>query len=86
MQVYKKCFFFKKNLLSEVQNKNKPIYIKNRNLTIIPEYTNLIFYVYNGKTFLKLNIKSKMVGFKFGEFVFTRKRHQFKVKKNKKKK
>jgi len=36
------------------------------------------FLVYNGKSFYKLIISKEMVGYRFGEFVFTRKFFKFK--------
>ena len=70
--------FFKVNLIT----KNEWIQIYNKNLTILPEYINSIVNIYNGKKFIKLKINEKMIGFKFGEFINTRKKHIYK-KKNK---
>jgi len=68
--------FFKVNLLNE----KKWIKIDNKNLTIIPEYINYFVNVYNGKTFINIKINEKMIGFKFGEFINTRKKHIYKKK------
>ena len=70
--------FFKVNLISTNQ-KWIPIY--NKNLTILPEYINHFVNVYNGKTFINIKITEKMIGFKFGEFINTRKKHIYKKKK-----
>ena len=70
--------FFKVNFL-----KKKWIKITNKNLTILPEYNNYSVSVYNGKNFINLIINNKMIGFKFGEFINTRKKHIYKYKKNK---
>lgn len=56
--------------------------ITNKNLTILPEYSNRSVSIYNGKIFINLEINDKMIGFKFGEFINTRKKHIYK-KKNK---
>ena len=69
--------FFKVNLLK----KKKWIKITNKNLTILPEYNQRTVNVYNGKIFITLEINDKMIGFKFGEFINTRKKHIYKKKK-----
>jgi ribosomal protein S19 len=69
--------FFKVNLLK----KKKLIKIYNKNLTILPEYFYNFLNIYNGKTFINIKINEKMIGFKFGEFVNTRKKHIYKKKK-----
>ena len=48
------------------------IFIWNRNLSIIPQYVNKIFYIYNGMRFFKLRVVPAMIGYKFGSFSFTR--------------
>ena len=68
--------FFKLNLIQN--QKWKQIY--NKNLIILPEYNNEIIHVYNGKTFIPIKIKEQMIGFKFGEFIYTRKKHVYKKK------
>lgn len=69
--------FFKVNFLKKKQYTK----IINKNLTILPEYNNYSVSVYNGKHFINLIIKDKMFGFKFGEFINTRKKHIYKKKK-----
>ena len=64
--------------------KPKPIFILNRSLPIIKEYTGLTFFIYNGKSFIETVISFDMIGHKFGEFAGTRKLHKY-VKKKKKK-
>lgn len=70
--------FFRVNLIEE---KDKWIKIDNKNLIILPEYINKNVNVYNGKTFVNINITEKMIGYKFGEFINTRKKHIYKKKK-----
>lgn len=72
--------FFKVNLIKNIKNKQW-IKIYNKNLTILPEYINHFVNVYNGRTFINLKINEKMVGYKFGEFINTRKKHIYKKKK-----
>lgn len=69
--------FFKLNFLK----KKKWMKITNKNLTILPEYNNRSVSIYNGKIFINLIINEKMIGFKFGEFINTRKKHIYKKKK-----
>ena len=58
-------------------NKNK-IKIFNKSLIILPEYINKTVFVYNGKKFIKLIIQENMIGYKFGEFIHTRARYNYK--------
>lgn len=70
--------FFKINLLKK---KQKWIKIHNKNLIILPEYINRFINIYNGKTFINIKITEKMIGYKFGNFIHTRKKHIYKKKK-----
>lgn len=67
--------FFKVNI-----KKKKWIKIYNKSFLILPEYINYSINIYNGKIFVKLKITIDMVGFKIGEFIYTKKRHIFKKK------
>jgi ribosomal protein S19 len=69
--------FFKVHLIKNKQY----IKIYNKNLTILPEYIDHFVNVYNGKNFVNLKINQKMIGYKFGEFINTRKKHIYKKKK-----
>jgi len=62
-------------------NKKKKIKLFNKNLIILPEHLNRTFKVYNGKTFIILTIKDSMIGYKFGEFIYTRSKYKYKKKK-----
>ena len=55
-------------------NLQKPITIFSRNSTIFPAFVGITFSVYNGKKFVNIQIYETMVGSKFGDFVFTRKK------------
>ena len=59
--------------------------IYNRSLIILPSFEDKVFFIYNGKIFIKLRITKEMIGHKFGEFSFTRKKPIFRSKKKKKK-
>lgn len=69
----------KKNNLSF--NKTKGSYTKikmSRNTTIVPEFVERTLRIHNGKTWAEITVKEEMIGYKFGEFSFTRKRFSFK--------
>ena len=70
--------FIQKGLIKETK---KIIFLLKKDLLILPEYVNRFFNVYNGKTFIKLKIQEGMVGYRFGEFINTRKKHIYKKKK-----
>ena len=82
----KKFPYIQKKLLVEffkVRNNNKKIvYTHSRKSTIIREFVGYSFFVYNGKTFIKVLITDEMVGYKLGEFSPTRKRFSFKKQKS----
>jgi len=54
------------------------VYKKNKIIT--PMHLNKKFLIYNGKDFQKLIVSKDMLGYKFGEFVMTRKIVTFKKK------
>lgn len=53
--------------------------ISNSSYIILPHFIGLTFKLYNGKSYTKIVVKENMVGYKFGEFLKTRK--EFKHKK-----
>jgi small subunit ribosomal protein S19 len=46
--------------------------LKKRNDQIFSEDTGKKFVIHNGRTYIKVKVKTVMVGHKFGEFVLTR--------------
>lgn len=60
----KKFVFLKKNKI-----------VINRNIQIVPKFVGFNFNVYNGKNFINLTVKEKMIGHKFGEFCLTKFKH-----------
>ena len=62
-------------------NIKKNTVICSRNLIITPNLIGLNFLVHNGKNLLRVKILEDMIGHKFGEFSFTRKKFSFKKKK-----
>jgi small subunit ribosomal protein S19 len=76
-----KGFFFKKFLLKKTPHK-----IWSRSCSIPFHCVGKKVLVYNGKEFKKIFVTREKVGYKFGEFAFTRKftRKTSKIKKQKK--
>lgn len=64
-------------------DKKKIVKLFSKNTTILPEYIDYTFNVYNGKNFIKIKVTEPMIGYCFGEFIYTRTQHQFKKKKKK---
>lgn len=63
---------------------NKKIYIYNRGSIITSIFLNKRVYIHNGMIFIPVFIKQTMIGFKFGEFAYTRQKFVYKqTKKNK---
>lgn len=69
--------------LEQSNDKKKPIYLTSRNSDILPKFVGLEFKVHNGKKYVTVNVLNTMVGYKFGEFVPTRARFNFKKKSKK---
>ncbi len=51
----------------------QPLRTKQRSITITANTANKIIKVHNGYGFKRVILKDTMIGFKFGEFVFTKK-------------
>ena len=64
---------------------SKKRYIKSKASRIAPILTKKVIYIHGGKLFHKRLINRWMVGYRFGEFVWTRKVAIYKVKQQKKK-
>lgn len=71
------------SLLKKILNKSgkKDIIIRDLNLFIDESFIGKKVKLYTGLTFLPIVINKFMVGFKFGQFVFSRKRLKHKKKK-----
>ena len=65
--------FVKKFILKDSFILKKKTKIWSRNSSIPFFLINKFVFVYNGKFFKKLYISREKIGFKFGEFVFTKK-------------
>jgi small subunit ribosomal protein S19 len=70
--------------LQTLKNKNMVIKTYFRKLEITRDLIGYTFMVYNGNSFRKITIQSKMIGHKLGEFSPTRKKPSTKKKKKKK--
>ena len=55
------------------KNKSKNIKIIERNSVITSEFLNKKVSIYNGKVFINVFIDKNKIGYKFGEFAYTRK-------------
>ncbi len=55
------------------QNRQKPIRTHVREAMILPSWIGMMFEVYNGKEFQKVQITANMLGHRLGEFAFTTK-------------
>lgn len=81
-----KGHFIDKYLLSPKFNKSKKRVIWSRNSTIPESLVGKPVFIHNGKDLIKSFITREKVGFKFGQFAYTRKftRKQNKIKNQKK--
>ena len=61
-----------KDILIARKKKKRYLKIYDKGLYIMPFFIGLTLQVYNGKKFIKLKVTDNMVGYKIGEFVFTR--------------
>jgi len=59
----------------------KTFLVYKKNKVITSKHLNKKFLIYNGKDFQKLIVSKNMLGYKFGEFVMTRKIVTFKKNK-----
>jgi small subunit ribosomal protein S19 len=76
---------WKGNFLKKYLLKKTPKKIWSRNSVIPFSFVGQKFLVYNGKEFKKIYISREKVGYKFGDFSFTRKfTKKIKLLKNKK--
>jgi len=57
---------------ASLSGKKTIINIRSRKTVILPDFVGLTFGVYNGKTYVSVNVSEGMVGCKFGEYSPTR--------------
>lgn len=53
-------------------NKNKPIRTHQRDIVIVPGMVDMKIHVYNGRSFISVDIIGEMLGHRLGEFALTR--------------
>lgn len=61
-----------KILRGHKKKRTRNIVFAKRSTTILRSYIGFAFGIYSGRRFKVIKITSKMIGHKFGEFVFTR--------------
>ena len=52
--------------------KKKPVKTHHRDLVVVPQMIGMKIHIYNGNTFVPVEIVEEMLGHKFGEFAPTR--------------
>ncbi len=67
--------------ISNINIKKKKKKIFSRNSFILDCHVGHIFHVHRGNKFLLLKILPELIGFKFGDFILTRKNFSHKKKK-----
>jgi small subunit ribosomal protein S19 len=60
------------NLAKRKLSKGKKVKTHKRSLVIVPEMVGMKIQIYNGQTFIPLEITGEMLGHRFGEFALTR--------------
>jgi len=60
------------NRAREKQSKDKKIRTHQRDLVIVPQMIGMKISIYNGNTFVPIEVTGEMLGHKFGEFAPTR--------------
>lgn len=84
--IWKGPFVEKKTL--EVLNKLKKtrsIYTMDRKSNIVSSFIDRTFYIHNGHRYYRLQVNKEHLGFKLGNFSFTKKRCVYRNKKKSKK-
>lgn len=66
--------FLSKDLLRKLKRKETDLKTHSRASVICSEMLDLTIKVHNGKSYFPLRIKKEIIGFRLGEFIFTRKR------------
>lgn len=72
--------FFDAFLLKQKYKQKEKIKIWSRNSVIGYSFVGFNVQVYNGKKFIKFKVTKEKVGFKFGEFAYTRVKPTKKIK------
>lgn len=59
-------------VIRDKKKKGKEIKTHHRDIVIVPEMVGLKIHIYNGKSFLPIQINEEMLGHRLGEFSHTR--------------
>ena len=76
-EIPRKPFYVENSLLDKVRKQKatgskRPIRTRSRRSTIIPEFVDETFEIYNGKVYITKVIRENMIGQKLGEYAPTR--------------
>ena len=82
----KKRFYQNDKNKSFFKIKSSPINLRSRRSTILPFFEKFSFKIYNGNKYMWLNTKIHHIGYKFGDFVLTKKKCIFRRNKKSSKK
>ena len=77
--------YINEELSKNFQNHSGIVVTTARSSEIISNFVGFIFEIHTGKTFFKLEIAEEMIGYKLGEFAFTRAKYEYKRRKKRKK-
>jgi len=86
LKFYTKHLFIKNKKFKKFKNKNvkKKLIIFNKSLPVLKTFIGISVNVYKGNFYRRLKISKYLIGYKFGEFVHTRKPFVYSLKKKKK--
>ncbi len=62
----------RKNVMQQLKDGKDGVRTHHRDIIILPEMVGRQIEVYNGKTFVKVEVQPEMIGHRFGEFAPTR--------------
>jgi len=79
-----KSYYVQPSLLKSFKKRKGLIRVWSRNSTILTNFIDKKVLIHNGIKFRMLKIKKEFIGFKFGDFSFTCKKHTTNKKKKKK--
>lgn len=68
------------------QKRGSSIQIRRKDQTIVAAMIGRGYFVHNGKKFIKKSVTMDDLGYRLGDFIYTRIKHIYKKKKKKKKK
>lgn len=78
-------FYLKDKKKENSNNKSEAFNLRSRRSVILPIFEKKAFKIYNGNSYIWVNVKFHHVGHKFGDFVLSKKKCTFRSKKTKKK-